>query len=54
MVTYMVISTFVIVVQMFLEAYFFNIAKALGAYVGQLLQTVSLWVELKHLQLKTL
>lgn len=35
MVTYMVvISTFVIVVQMFLEAYFFNIAKALGAYVG--------------------
>lgn len=35
MVTYMVIiSTFVILVQMFLEAYFFNIAKALGAYVG--------------------
>ena len=35
MVTYMVIiSTFVIMVQMFLEAYFFTIAKALGAYVG--------------------
>lgn len=35
MVAYMVIiSTFVIIVQMFLEAYFFNIAKALGAYVG--------------------
>ncbi len=35
MVTYMVIiSTFVIMVQMFLEAYFPIIAAALGAYVG--------------------
>lgn len=35
MVTYMVIiSTFVILVQMFLEAFFPNIASALGAYVG--------------------
>jgi len=35
MVTYMVIiSSLVIMVQMFLEAYFFDIAKALGAYVG--------------------
>ncbi len=35
MVTYMVIiSSFVILVQMFLQAYFPNIAKALGAYVG--------------------
>ncbi|MFW6320067.1 MAG: electron transport complex subunit RsxE [Bacillota bacterium] len=35
MVTYMVIiSTFVIAVQMFLEAYFPIIASALGAYVG--------------------
>ena len=35
MVTYMVIiSTFVILFQMFLEAYFPSIAKALGAYVG--------------------
>lgn len=35
MVTYMVIiSTFVILVQMFLEAYFPSIAKSLGAYVG--------------------
>lgn len=35
MVTYMVIiSTFVILVQMFLEAYFTTIATALGAYVG--------------------
>lgn len=35
MVTYMVIiSTFVILVQMFLEGFFPNIAKALGAYVG--------------------
>ncbi len=35
MVTYMVIiSTFVILVQLFLQAYYPNIAKALGAYVG--------------------
>jgi len=35
MVTYMVIiSTFVILVQLFLQAYFPSIAKALGAYVG--------------------
>jgi len=35
MVTYMVvISSFVIMVQMFLQAYFPLIAKALGAYVG--------------------
>jgi Na+-transporting NADH:ubiquinone oxidoreductase subunit D len=35
MVTYMVIiSAFVIIVQMFLEAYFPSIASALGAYVG--------------------
>ncbi|MBU1144102.1 MAG: electron transport complex subunit RsxE [Firmicutes bacterium] len=35
MVTYMVIiSTFVILVQMFLEAFFPSIASALGAYVG--------------------
>jgi Na+-transporting NADH:ubiquinone oxidoreductase subunit D len=35
MVTYMVvISAFVIAVQMFLQAYFPDIAKALGAYVG--------------------
>jgi len=35
MVTYMVIiSTFVILVQMFLQAFFPNIASALGAYVG--------------------
>ncbi len=35
MVTYMVIiSAFVIAVQMFLEAYFFTISKQLGAYVG--------------------
>ena len=35
MVTYMVvISAFVISVQLFLEAYFPTIAKALGAYVG--------------------
>lgn len=35
MVTYMVvISTFVIAVQMFLQAYFPAISKALGAYVG--------------------
>ncbi|MBN2300571.1 MAG: electron transport complex subunit RsxE [Acholeplasmataceae bacterium] len=35
MVTYMVIiSSFVILVQMFLQAYFPSIAKALGAYVG--------------------
>lgn len=35
MVTYMVIiSTFVILVQMFLQAFFPNIAAALGAYVG--------------------
>lgn len=35
MVTYMVIiSAFVIAVQLFLEAYFYNISKALGAYVG--------------------
>ena len=38
MVTYMVvISTFVILFQMFLEAYFPSIAKALGAYVGLLI-----------------
>ncbi len=35
MVTYMVIiSSFVILVQLFLQAYFPSIAKALGAYVG--------------------
>jgi len=35
MITYMVIiSTFVILVQMFLQAFFPNIASALGAYVG--------------------
>jgi Na+-transporting NADH:ubiquinone oxidoreductase subunit D len=35
MVTYMVIiSSFVIIVQLFLQAYFPAIAKALGAYVG--------------------
>jgi Na+-transporting NADH:ubiquinone oxidoreductase subunit D len=35
MVTYMVIiSTFTIIVQMFLQAYFFDLASQLGAYVG--------------------
>jgi Na+-transporting NADH:ubiquinone oxidoreductase subunit D len=35
MVTYMVIiSTFTIIVQLFLQAYFFDLANQLGAYVG--------------------